>query len=156
MKQRRPLLRLRKVQGSTTIDYAYDATDQLKKQTIAGLDTIYSYSAYGDLTQSGTSVSTVTSYGYDTASHMISTNGPGGTSDDASFSLDALGLMETPSLGGRWSWQNNDPPGNASSSDAISMPSSSTPAPRLALATRGSQPYTIMYTADLPPDDPWP
>ena len=92
--------RTRKVQGSTTIDYAYDATDQLKKQTIAGLDTIYSYSAYGDLTQSGTSVSTVTSYGYDTASHMISTNGPGGTSDDASFSLDALGRFATRSVAG--------------------------------------------------------
>jgi YD repeat-containing protein len=69
--------RTRKVEGATTIDYTYDRTDQLNKQRISGLDTVASYDAYGDLTQSGTSISAVTTYGYDTASHLKSINGPG-------------------------------------------------------------------------------
>ncbi len=86
--------RTRKVEGATTIDYTFDRTDQLINQTIAGTGTAFSYDQYGNLTQSGNSVSAVTAYTYGTASQLTSINPPG-TTTDVALSLDALGRYAT-------------------------------------------------------------
>jgi RHS repeat-associated protein len=91
--------RTRKVEGATTIDYAYDRTDELINQTISGTGTAFSYDAYGDQTQAANSVSAVTTSTFDTASHLTAINAPGTTADVA-LSLDALGRFATQTVNG--------------------------------------------------------
>jgi len=91
--------RTRKVEGATTIDYTYDRTDQLINQVIAGLGTAFSYDPYGNLTQAGNSVSAVTTYTFDTASHLTAINAPG-TPQDVALTLDALGRFATRTVNG--------------------------------------------------------
>jgi len=91
--------RTRKVEGGTTIDYTYDRTDQLITQTIAGVGTAFSYDPYGNLTQAGNSVSAVTTYTFDTASHLATINAPG-TAQDVALTLDALGRFASRTVNG--------------------------------------------------------
>ena len=86
--------RTRKVEGATTIDSTYDRTDQLINQTIAGTGTAFAYDQYGNLTQSGNSVSAVTAYSYGTGSQLVAINPPG-TTTDVALTLDALGRYAT-------------------------------------------------------------
>ena len=88
--------RLTKVEGGSTYTYTYDRTDQLVNVTkTGGSAQSFGYDAFGNLTIDAQSGLTITNMAYDLDDRLTAIDASGGTANDASFTLDALGRFRT-------------------------------------------------------------
>jgi RHS repeat-associated protein len=87
--------RLTKVEGGSTYTYTYDRTDQLINVTkTGGSAQSFGYDAFGNMTIDAQSGLTITTMAYDLDDRLTGIDA-GGTANDASFTLDALGRFRT-------------------------------------------------------------
>jgi RHS repeat-associated protein len=88
--------RLTKVEGGSTYTYTYDRTDQLiNVLKTGGSAQSFGYDAFGNMTIDAQSGLTITTMAYDLDDHLTGIDASGGTANDASFTLDALGRFRT-------------------------------------------------------------
>ena len=92
--------RLTKTEGGATFTYTYDRTDELLTVLKTGGSTQnFAYDAYGNQTSDAQTGLGVTAMTYDLDDHLTGIDATG-TSNDATFSIDALGRFKTRAING--------------------------------------------------------